>query len=141
MLQLNPLTDDLDILNVRLKAIDIPEITNEGRQQLEQWRKDCHEEVDRLFQTKYHELDRLIAGRKAENESESLRIRSKIDQFILNEEVMQQDIDLLTLEIVQLKAATSQIEQTQIQIDVRPLIIDSDSIEIVEVNQQKVDLK
>ncbi|CAF1014790.1 unnamed protein product [Adineta ricciae] len=141
MLQLNPLTDDLNSLNVRLKAIDVFEITHKGRQQLEQWRKDCHEEIDRLFQTKCHELDRLIADRKAENEAEGLRIRSKIDQHISNEEVMQQNIDLLTLEIVQLKAATSQIEQTQIQIDVRPLIIDSDSIKIREVNEQEIDLK
>ncbi|CAF4275567.1 unnamed protein product, partial [Adineta steineri] len=58
--QLTPLTDKINMLCHQLQSFNIQEVTDIGRGKLEQWRKDCHEKIDHIFEKKCQELDYLF---------------------------------------------------------------------------------
>ena len=59
--ELNPLLNQINALDNRLKVLNIDNMVAEPRQNLEQWRADCHTKIDQFFEQKCQELSRCIA--------------------------------------------------------------------------------
>jgi hypothetical protein len=133
--QLNPLTDEINVLGDRLKILNIQDIVGNGRQKLEEWRMDCHRKIDCLFEQKCEELDRFV-DRKVEKQQEDIvRIKSKVAELIREQETTRQDIDLLTSTIYHLKKEMDKIEHTCFRISTTPLVIDDSLIHVQDVNE------
>ena len=122
-IQLNPLVDEINILDDQLKSFDIHKTTAESREKLQQWRIECHEKIDRLFEKKCQELDQCIFMKISRQAEQINDIRTKLTQLMYGQETTRQDIDFLTSNIYRLKKQMNTMEQTYIQIHPRPLVM------------------
>jgi len=138
--QLNPLTDELNALGDRFSTLNIQEVVGGCRQKLEEWRMDCHQKIDCLFERKCQELDRLVDKKVKKQQEEILQIKSKIAELIRDQETTRQDIDELTSTIHHLKQQMDKIDQTCLTITTRPLLIDDKLICIKEATEHELDL-
>jgi hypothetical protein len=138
--QLNPLTDEINALGDRLKSLNIQKVVGNGRQKLEEWRMDCHQKIDFLFEQKCQELDRLIDEKVKKQQEEIVQIKSKVAELIREQETTRQDIDLLTSTIHHLKEQMDKVEHTYFRISTRPLVIDDKLICIKETTKHELDL-
>ncbi|CAF3862871.1 unnamed protein product [Rotaria sordida] len=111
ILQLNPLTDEINTIDNRLITIDIKELIIEYCKQLEQWRNECHKTIDYLFEKKYKELQQITIN--------------KIDK-------QKNEINLIKKEIYQFNENLNTIEHTSFKINIQPLLINDNLIEIEE---------
>jgi hypothetical protein len=138
--QLNPLTDEINALGDRLKSFNIHETVSDGRQKLGKWRKDCHEKIDRFFEGKCQELDRLVAEKLDCQREKILHIQSKMAKLIREQEATRQDIDALTSTIHQLEKKMNKIEETNIKINTHILVMHDSLVQISETNEHELDL-
>ncbi|CAF0822885.1 unnamed protein product [Adineta steineri] len=138
--QLTPLTDKINMLCHQLQSFNVHEVTGIGREKLEQWRKDCHEKIDQIFEKKCQELDYLFTEEMEQQNKKVLQIKSKIDKLIREQEATKQDIDLLTSEIHQLDEEITKLNITNFQINTYPLVIEDSFIQINKIDEYKIDL-
>jgi hypothetical protein len=135
--QLNPLTDEINVLRERLKTLNTEDILGNCHQKLEQWRQDCHKKINDFVDKKHQELDLLMDEKVNKQEEEITHIRSKLDGRIREQEATRQDIDTLTLAIRRLENQMNKIEETCFSIDTRPLLIDDTIIRVKETYAQE----
>jgi polyhydroxyalkanoate synthesis regulator phasin len=133
--QLNPLTDEINALGDRFKSLNIEKAVGSCRRKLEQWRDDCHQRIDRLFQQKSKEFNQLIDQKIKKQQEELVRIQSKVAELIREEETTRQDIDSLRSTIHNLKEQMDKIENTCFNIDTYPLVIDESFIDFKELDE------
>ncbi|CAF3019632.1 unnamed protein product [Rotaria sp. Silwood2] len=99
--QLNPLTDEINAIDNRLIAIDIKDLIEECRKQLEEWRDKYYKTIDNLFEQKYDELEQMIIN-KVDKQKDGISLtRRTITKLIEEQEASQQDINLIKTEIHQ----------------------------------------
>jgi hypothetical protein len=132
--QLNPLTDEINALGDRLKSLDIEKAVSSCRRKLEEWRNDCYQKIDHLFQQKNRELDQLVDQKVKKQYEEIVRIQSKVTDLIREQETTRQDIDSLRLSIHHLKQQMNKIENTCFDINTQPLMIDDSFIHVKEIS-------
>ncbi|CAF4645647.1 unnamed protein product [Rotaria sp. Silwood1] len=138
--QLNPLTDEVNALEDRLKILNIQKSIGNSREKLEQWREDCHKKIDCLFERKCQELDELV-NQKIDQQREELNwVHSKITELINAQETTRQDIDSMRSSIRQLKINIQKIERICFTVDTRPLLIDDTFVLINKPIERELDL-
>ncbi|CAF5120254.1 unnamed protein product, partial [Rotaria sp. Silwood1] len=138
--QLNPLTDEINALEDRLKTLNIQNTISNSRQKIEEWRQDCYKTIDSIFEQKCQELDQLIKEKICQQREELNRVHLKISELINAQETTRKDIDSLTSTIRQLETNMNNIEQTCFTINTRPLIIDETFILIKKTTKPELDL-
>lgn len=138
--QLNPLTDQINILNDRLKSFNIESATKDRHQKLEEWRKECHEKIDKLFKEKSQEFDRLVIDSLDRQEKEVQLVQTKLAKHVREQEITRQGIDFLTSTIQQLENEIKRIEDSNIQIITHSLQLDDDLVQIQEINKYELEL-
>ncbi|CAF1353277.1 unnamed protein product [Rotaria sp. Silwood1] len=138
--QLNPLSDKVNALSDRLTAINIDKINNEHRQQVNQWRIDCHEAIDLFYEQKCQELDQYVTKKLDEQRREIADLRLTMTELIDRQETTKNDINSLTLAIHTLEQKMNEIEQIHIQIDLHSLEIDNNLIQIKKPKLNHFDL-
>jgi hypothetical protein len=138
--QLNPLTDDINALGDRLKTINIQDVVSGSRKKLEQWRRDCYEKINRFFEQKCQELDRLVVDKLDKQRENILQIQMKVAKLVREQEVTRQDIDLLTADIRQLENEINETEQASLKISTRPIVVDDSLVQIKLTNVHQLDL-
>jgi hypothetical protein len=75
--QWNPLTDEINALSKQLNSFDMRKTNIESSEKLEQWRVECHQKIDLLFEKKCRELDQGIT-------QQVYKKTEKIDQIRTN---------------------------------------------------------
>ena len=130
MNQLNPLTDEINALSDRLDLLNIENMTGESRRKLEQWRDQCHQQIDHLFQQKCQELNTIMNKKVQKQHDEVIRLQSKIAAVIREQETTRQEVDSLTVTIRDLKKQMDEIEQTSLRVIAQSLVIDDALISI-----------
>ncbi|CAF1102260.1 unnamed protein product [Rotaria sordida] len=138
--QLNPLTDEINALGDRLETLSIHDAIANCRQKLEDWREDCHQKIDCLFEQKCQELDQLVNEIVGPHREELNQINLKITEFIDAQETTRQDIELLRSTIRQLERNMNNIEEACFTINTRPLVTDDTLISIEKVTEHELDL-
>ena len=124
----------------RLTAINIEHKTGDCRRKLEQWRNDCHKQIDDLFEQKCKEINRRLTGKVKKQKEEIDQIQSTVTALIREEEVSRQDIDLLTSTIRDLDQEVNKIEHSSFNIEIQPVVIDDSFIHVEESNLNDFDL-
>jgi chromosome segregation ATPase len=135
--QLNPLTDEINVLGERLKTWNTKNVLRNCHQKLEQWRQDCHKKIDDFVEKKHQELDRLFAEKLNKQQEEITHIRSKLAALIREQEATHQDIDTLTSTIRRLEKQMNKLDETRFSVDTRPLLIDDTVVRVKEICAQK----
>jgi hypothetical protein len=138
--ELQPLVNDINVIDNELKSFDIHKTNVESREKLEQWRIECYQKIDRLFEKKCQELDQCIIKKISKQTDKIDQLRTKISQLTRDQDVTRQDINFLTTIITQMKKEMINIEYTYVQIKTLPLKIDNSLFEITETIRPKIDL-
>ena len=139
--QLNPLTDEFNALSDRLNTLNIQNITGESRRKLEQWRDRSHQQqIDRLFEQKCEELDRIMNEKIQKQREEVTHLQSKIAEIIREQETTRQQIDSLTSAIHDLKEQMNELQNTSLRVTTQRLIIDGGSILIESTAEHELNL-
>jgi len=138
--QLNPLTDEFNALSDRLNTLNIEKITGESRRKLEQWRDRSHQQIDRLFEQKCEELDRIMNEKIQKQRDEINCLQSKIADIIRNQETTRQQIDSLKATIHEIKEKMNELENTSLRVTTQRLIIDGGMISIESTAEHELDL-
>jgi hypothetical protein len=81
--QLDPLTDEINSLGNRLIEIYMKLLIEKSRQQLEEWRDQCYQIIDRFFARKSQKLEQIILDKIHQQNQEISFIRMRIS-IILN---------------------------------------------------------
>ncbi|CAF3711329.1 unnamed protein product [Rotaria sp. Silwood1] len=143
--QLNQLVEEKvekqrqEVTRIQSKLSELIQKTRECRQKLEQWRIDCHQQIDSFFEEKRKQLNQLVEKKVEKQRQEITRIQSKLSELIREQEATRQDIDILTSTISHLQNKMSNIEQSSIHINIRPLVIDTNCIRINDTNYHGFD--
>ncbi len=137
---LNPLADEINALADRLTAINIDKITNNSRQKLDQWRIDCHQIIDQFYEEKCKELHRYANDNIDEQRKAIADLRSKMTELIEKQETTKNDINSLTSAIRTLERQLNEIEHIRLQVDIRPLMIDKNLIQVVRLKKHQFNL-
>jgi len=113
--QSNPDNNMVNLYNSRLREFHLDEKISATREQLNQWRNECHKTVDEFYQRKLAELNNYIDEFRSQYEEKKAKIQTKIND--------QQSIDSIEQDL-------NDIEQTSLQIHLRSLIIDENYFSI-----------
>jgi len=123
------LVDKINELNNRFTALNIERMKGDSHQKLQQWREECHKMIDQFFKQKCQELDQHVNKKVHRQQTEFERIQSKINELIIEETVTSEVIDSLTMSV-------DIIEQTSVQVDIRPLLLQDN---FVYIGESKID--
>lgn len=138
--QLDNLVDEINVLGDRLQAPSFQKLVDNCYQKLEDWRRDCHETIDRFFKQKRQEICQSVDDKIKKQQNEIHSLQSKVNELVRRKEATRQEIDLLTSTIRQVEINLSNIEQTCFQVGTRPLILDDTSVFLKETIEHNLDL-
>ncbi len=138
--QLNPLTDQINTLAAQLITLNIDELTFNCREQLDQWRENCCFMINQFYERKCEELNRRCTKRVNLLHAEIDQIRSKMTKLLYEEEVSSDDLQILTLNIYDIKRKIVQMKDKSFEIDFHPLKIDENLISIEETKTFELNL-
>lgn len=135
--QLNPLINEINHLDEQFKLSNTDNLINDCRIKLDQWRENSFKLINQLYEEKSQELNQRSLQKLDEQRLQLNDIRSKMTQFIHQQETNTNSVDL-TLQNIQHQLKI--LENTHFQIDIRPLIIDKNSIFIEEYQPNECNL-
>jgi hypothetical protein len=138
--QLNFLFTEMNNLGEQINKLNIPQINRNCRQQLQQWRVDCHLIIDRYFDQKCDELNRFVDYKVGRKRMEFSRLQSKMTELIREQEINDDELDLLRSTIDDLRTETNNLEQLYNHINIQPLVINNNLIDFETSNEPKVNL-
>ncbi|CAF3913297.1 unnamed protein product [Rotaria sordida] len=138
--QLDPLTDEINVLGYCLETLNIQKTIDNSREKLEQWRQECYKKIDCFFEQKCQELDQLVNEIVDQQRTVLNRTHLKITELIHIQETTRQHIDLLTSSIRQLERNINNIEQKGLTITTRPLLIDDTLVSIERTTDHELDI-
>jgi hypothetical protein len=138
--QLNPLVDEINILENRLNALDVEKMIGNIREKLELWRLDCYKKIHDFIEQKYYQLTQY-ANKKIDKQREAINeMRYKLTELIHEEEVTRENIDSLKYKLSNLEKEMNKTEQTSFHIQIQSSNVDENLILIKELNLYQFDL-
>jgi hypothetical protein len=138
--ELNPLVDEINTIGAQLITLNIGELTTDCREKLDQWRDDCFMMINHFYEKKCEELDKRCMKRRDLLQVEIDQIRAKLTKLICEQEITSEDLEILTLNIYDVKRKIVQIKEKSFEIDLHPLIIDENLISIQDTKIYELDL-
>lgn len=138
--QLNPIVDTLELLRKRLRTINVSKTVDHCRQKLESWRVESHQRIEQFFNQKCEEIDRLINEKLDEEQEELERLERTVQAVLKRQETTFEDIDHLNAAVDHIRREVKNIEDSFLQIQTNPLILDSHLVSIKGFNEPKYDL-
>ena len=138
--QLNPLTDEFNILSDRLSTLNIEKITGESRRKLEQWRDRSHQQIDRLFEQKCEEIERITNEKVQKQREEFTHLQTKLAEIIREQETTRQQINSLKATIHEIKEEMNELERTSFRVTTQRLVIDGGLISIESTAEHELNL-
>jgi hypothetical protein len=120
----------VNLYNSRLKELNINQIINDAHSKLTQWREECHKTIDELYQRKLEEFDNYINEIKPDYEEKRTSVQRNISQLNDQQKTNEQNPDLIKQITNSIQNDLDNIEQSSIQINLRPLVIDENHIHI-----------
>ena len=138
--ELDPLVDEINIINNQLHTIEYTNLLKMYREKLEAWRVDCHEQIEHLFKEKCQEVEQKLTDIILKQRNEIYKTQTKVMDFIHEKETTRKNVDSLTSTIRHLQKQMNSIKNNCLQINISPLSIDKNLINIKENNQYPLDL-
>lgn len=135
--QLNPYADEINELHNRVNHLNTNQFMDDIYAQLNDYRRRCQEEIDRFITQKQQELTQLIQ-RKIENQMQAIgEVKTVIRQHLDNQDATADDLKMISSTIQSVRREIDQIEQNSIDLNIHPLEIDDQLIEIIDESTKK----
>lgn len=138
----NNIVNDIKVLDECIKSFDASQATIESREKLEQWRAECHEKIDQMFEKKSQELDQCVKLRVDQQKQNLEQLQSKLPHMVGEKQttLSSGDLSSLILTVDQLKRDMIRIQQTHIQIRSCPLMLEDSMLQIIETIRPPIDI-
>ncbi len=122
--QLYQLTNEINLLSEYYRG--------QYRQQLDQWRHESHQAIDFYYEKKCQELNNKVIPNEKLNQNRQVIewIKLKIAQLIREQNTTQQQIDSLKAATNAVQRDLKQIPRENLQLNIPPLILDEDFIQL-----------
>jgi hypothetical protein len=122
--ELYQLTNDINLLSENFRG--------QYRQQLDQWRHEAHLTIDRYYEKKCQEFESQIIPNEKLNQNRQVIewIKLKISRFIRDQNIDRQQIDSLKAATNAVKRELEQIPRDNYQLQIPPLILDENFIQL-----------
>jgi hypothetical protein len=130
--EINTLADQLLLLNI--------EINDKSHKKLEKWRDDCYTMINHYYEKKHQELQQRYVERVEKYGKEIHQMKEKVNDLIREEEATHEDIPTLKATINDIRRDIKQFEDKSIIVDIHPLIIDEDLIEIEKCTSNEIEI-
>ena len=138
--KLNPLVDQTNMLENRVKTLKTENIVVTVRNTLEEWRIDCYKKIDQFVEEKYYQLSEYMQKRINKQRRDIDQVRSKLTELINEKEATRQHLDFLKNKINGLEKEINKLEQTSFHIQLQTFIANDDLIRIKESNPYQLDI-
>ncbi|UJR34202.1 hypothetical protein I4U23_021608 [Adineta vaga] len=138
--QLNPLVDEINTLSAELIMLNCDDITRNYREKLDQWRDDCFTVINQFYDKKCEELNQFCYKRIDLLQTDLEQMRSKISKLITEQEMNTEDMEILQLNISDLRHKFNQLQEKSMEITLNPLIINENLISIKATKVFELDL-
>ncbi|CAF0818044.1 unnamed protein product [Adineta steineri] len=138
--QLNPLADDINTLSAQLITLNIDDITLNYREKLDQWRTNSFMKINELYEKKCEEIEKRCLKKIDLIQNGIEQIRSKISKLINEQEINIEDLEILKLNIYDIKRKFIQFKEKSMEINIHPFTIDDKLITIEETKLYELDL-
>jgi len=127
------LVDEINLINDRVIAFNIDNLTGNSHQKLEQWRLNYHQIIDDIFQKIHQKIDQRANEKVEKQRDEISKIRSTVTELIRKRETTVKDADLLKTIVHKVEEKINKMEQTCFELVVHPLVLDDSLIHIEEL--------
>lgn len=138
---LNSFNDQAKDLDQRLEQLNNEELIENSYEKLDQWREQAHQIIDQFYQKKCRELQQRFQENFEENLQNLQQIQSQINQLLQEENISRTDVLSLKGDLNHLADQVDQLEKTIFQIQIEPLEIPKNSIQVQMINQTVFQLK
>jgi hypothetical protein len=130
--QLEPLVDNINQLADRLKQFNIDSLLQSTRIQLDQWKQAAFQSIERIYENKTNELNEFISKQLNNLREQTEQMQIKVLELIREQDATHEQLEVLFTTIQNIEKEINDIEHKSIDINIRPLIIDDDYININE---------
>ncbi|CAF1017183.1 unnamed protein product [Rotaria magnacalcarata] len=138
--QLNPLINQITILENRVKAFTAEKMIGNACETLQQWRIDCYKKIDKFIEEKSQQLTAYVNNKIDKQRDDIDQIRSKVTKLINKEKLNGQHLDSIKSKIIDLEKEITKTEQTTFHIQMQSFVTSDDLIRIKESNPYQFDL-
>ncbi|CAF4093329.1 unnamed protein product [Rotaria sordida] len=138
--KLNLLNDEINKLDHEIKTLNIQPLVENCRQKLEQWRMESYHKIDQFFERKFHEFHRFIDEKFDHQRMEIRRLQSKMTEYSHKQEIYDEELYSLIPIIDNLRTEINNFKQINNQMNIHPLPIDDNVINIDNINVHKFNL-
>ena len=127
-LQLNPLIDQTNEINTRLRALDTRRLIDYTTGELENWRLQSHQLIDDYFNAKVRELTEFIQGKVQRCEGELEKVQNVVINYMREQATTHEQLAFLTADVQNLEKDLHRLEESDFQLRLTPLTIDPQQI-------------
>lgn len=138
---LKSFNDQVNDLDQRLDLLNNEELIENSYDKLDQWREQSHQIIDQFYQKKCRELQQRFQENFQENHQNIEQIQSHIQQLLQEENPSRADVVALKGDVNHLGDQIDQLEKTIFQVEIQPLELSKDFIQIQMINQTVFQLK
>jgi len=135
--QLNPLLNEINQLDEQIKSSNTEKFIGQCRIQLDAWRENALKLINRVYEDKSQELQQRSMKKLDEQRIQLDDIRSKITEFIREQETNQEQNNST---LKQIQKEIKLMQNTTFQLDIRPLTIDNKLIFIEDCQSNECQL-
>ena len=139
--EFNQLVSELNTFSEYVRSFDKKKLTLESREILDQWRFQCHQKIDEIYDEKVRRIDTIITEKIDEQSAAMNKLESRVEKTINEQETNNNDeIRTMSLELDRLKNEMVQIEQIYIQVRINQIPIDENSIHVNASYRPPIDI-
>ena len=122
--------EQIEEMMQQYQTLNIKKITNEFILQLDRWRVNSYRIIDEFYQKKYNEVHDQIHQLFIKQEEGIIQLRSQLVEAINQQKIAESSLNVLTIDIQNLKQQINQVKRVSVQFDINPLIFADDLINI-----------
>jgi uncharacterized coiled-coil DUF342 family protein len=114
--EFNPLSDQFNSVSNRLRALTVKDVVAGSRRKLEQWRDECIQKINDIFDQKCNELKRSADEKVIKLKEDTKEMRKKLSELMEHEDANGQTIDSAKSTVRNIEQVLDIIENTAFKI-------------------------
>ena len=122
--------DEINKFENQLISSNIEKLIKNSHKQLEQWRSDCYQLIDQIYENKLQEIDQRFRIKLDHSHHELSHLRLKLHEFTHQQQATYSDINQLTSQIYHFQEKINHIEKISFHLNISPLKLDNSLIQI-----------
>ena len=135
--QLNPIADEINVLNERIHRIDVAHVLGNFHEQIDAWGINVHRIIDAYVHDKKVKLDEYVRSKLSVQIHTLRELNGAIRELIQRQETTMDDLDALAIAIQSIRAEITQLEDSCVELHLSSFRLD-ESLILMEEREDQV---